>query len=220
MMSRKVSAAPFVVVTTLVIAAVACGGGAATTAPPTSAPAASAPAADSTVAGLEVVQVTGYVDTYGYYHVVGIIKNQGDSPASEIELTIELKDADGQTLLEDNDAPVDSLTWQPLLYTLAPGAESPFDYYQSTDQGQPESYTVTITGRQTGDASEANVEVQNARLTTDGSSTWYIAGELVNLGDQPAEINGLAGAVLDDSGALAGTDYTLTTARHLAPAGD
>lgn len=88
-----------------------------------------------------------FTDEWGEYHVVGELQNGTDRVLTSIELTIEIKDASGNSLLkDDNGNVVPTLTFQPLLYTLAPGEASPFEYYVSSDAGQPSIYNVTITG--------------------------------------------------------------------------
>jgi len=170
---------------------------------------------------LTIASTFAFTDEWGEYHVVGELQNGTDRVLSSIELTIEIKDASGNSLLkDDNSNVVPSLTFQPLLYTLAPGEASPFEYYLSVDAGQPATYNVTITGQQTGQADRANVTVENDQLVDDGQGTLYLSGELVNLSSQWAHINTLAGAALDNNDVVMSTDWTSTYTTELAPTGD
>jgi hypothetical protein len=57
-------------------------------------------------------------------------------------------------------------------------------------------------------------------MVADSSGDLYITGELVNLGDKPAQINSFAGAALDQSKAVIAADSSSILARYLAPTGD
>jgi hypothetical protein len=214
-------------VAVLVLAVLACGVGPtvtptpppATQAPP---PATQAPTQPPAATGeLTVTNTFAFTDQWGDYHVAGELQNGTDRVLASIELTIEIKDASGNSLLkDDNDNIVPSLTFQPMLYTLAPGEASPFEYYVSSDAGQPSAYNVTITGQQTGQVNRANLTVENAQLVDDGQGTLYLSGELVNQGNQWAHVNTLAGAALDSNDKVLSTDWTSTYTTELAPAGD
>src|SRR5574340_344044 len=152
----------------LMLAALACGSGTTlTSAPSTSAPQTSSPstaAPTSTVVGvapttqmtpsgtLDLVSSFGYKDASGYYHVVGLLHNGAAQALNNIELTLELKDASGKTLLRDsNGQSAPTVKFSPALDTLAPGGDSPFYYYVKTsDVGEPAQNVckVTITGQQ------------------------------------------------------------------------
>jgi len=170
---------------------------------------------------LAITSTFAFTDEWDEYHVVGELQNGTDRVLSSIELTIEIKDASGNSLLkDDNDNFVPTLTFQPLLYTLAPGEASPFEYYLGADAGQPATYNITITGQQTGQADRANLTIENDQLVDDGQGILYLSGELVNLGSQWAHINTLAGAALDNKDAVVSTDWTSTYTTELAPTGD
>jgi len=170
---------------------------------------------------LVITSTNAFVDTYDTYRVVGEVNNNSSKVLSSIELTIEIKDASGNSLLKDDNG---NLTpneiFYPMLYTLAPGEASPFEYSYDTTNGTPASYNVTITGQATGDANRATLQSENVQLMDDGSGSYYLTGELVNTGSQWAHINSLAGAVKDDSGNVLSADWTGTYTTELAPTGD
>jgi hypothetical protein len=221
-------------ITTLILAVLACGGGTAlTSAPPTTAapvtgappPALAAPITQMTPSGtLDLLNSYGYKDSSGYYHVVGLIHNGTSQTLNSIELTLELKDASGKTLLRDsNGKAVPTINFNPALDTLAPNENSPFDYSVNTaDVGEPaqNGFKVTITGQQTAQVTRAKVAVQNVQMLSDGSGSLYITGEIVNQDSQAAQLASYAVAALDSSGnVVAATDSGALT-RLLAPAGD
>lgn len=176
------------------------------------------------VAGeISVTSLYSYLDEYNYFHVVGLIFNNTERPVTSIELTLELADGDGNTVLRDSDDnPEDFTTFSPLLYTLAPGETSPFEYSLSaSDQDTSDwQFTVEVTGQSTGEVDRAEMEVVNDQIASDEFGTIYLTGELVNLSDGPVLVNSLAGVLLDDADVAQAADASYSLTRYLAPAGD
>ena len=170
---------------------------------------------------LVISSTNAFVDTYGTYRVVGMVTNNSSNAITSIELTVGIQDASGNSLLKDDSGNITpGTTISTVLYTLAPGEASPFEYSYDTTNGIPSAYTVSITGQQTGTANRATLHSENVQFVDDGSGWFYLTGELVNTGSQWAHINALAGAVSDDSGNVLSADWTATYATELAPAGD
>jgi hypothetical protein len=172
---------------------------------------------------LQVRNATSYVDDYDYYHVVGEVFNNSERPLTNIELTIVVRDVQGESVLVEGVAdPVDYVIISPLLYTLAPGESTPFDFYMSGYEAEPATWTfqVEVSGHSTGRVSRARLQVENDQVVSDDFGGLYITGELVNLDSQPALVNGLAGALLGADDAVLAAASSYTHARYLAPAGD
>jgi hypothetical protein len=169
---------------------------------------------------LEILSTFAFTEPSGRYNVVGEIQNDTAVAITSVELTIEIRDASGSTLLKDgNGNPVETMKFSPLIYTLAPGQQAPFSYSLDTAAGMPASYNVTVTASNTGSVNRADVAVENAELYNDGSGMFYLSGKLVNRSSQWAHVNSLAGAGRDANG-LVTADWTATYASELAPAGD
>jgi len=173
------------------------------------------------VKDLVIASTNAFVDSYGTYRVVGEVVNNSSAAFNSIELTIEIKDASGNSLLKDDSGTLtQNTTFSPMLFTLAPAEASPFDYSYDTTDGTPASYSVTISDSEAGDVNRANISIEKVQLVDDGSGWYYLTGELVNLDSQWARINSLAGAVLDDSNKVLSADRTATYTTVLAPTGD
>jgi hypothetical protein len=214
----KLKIALYVAIVLLIIAVPACGN--ATVATPTS-QSLSANTPVNPSGGLVIASKNAFTDTYGIYHVVGEVDNNSSKAINSIDLTVEIKDVSGSSLLKDDDGnSIPNAITHPLLYTLAPGEASPFDYTYDTTKGTPTSSNVTITGQQTGNVNRATLKYENVQIVDNGSSWFYLTGELVNTDSQWVYINGLAGAVLDDSNNVLSTDWTSTYTTELAPSGD
>lgn len=225
---------------TLISASLACGG----SVKPTAAPARKAsrtpvagtiqpkPRASKTpkptkttapAAEIEVISAYGYKDTVGYYNVVGLLQNNLEMAAYGIELTIEIKDAQGQTLLRDkDDKPINSTTFSPAFNTVPAGKQVPYSYNCYVGKTNPAgaSYTVTVTDYQETEAANVKLEVLNTQIASDGSAGIYLTGEIVNAEDTPIDLYTLAGALLNEHDLVIAVTSYATTARILAPAGD
>lgn len=176
------------------------------------------------VAGeVAVTTVYGYVDEYDYFHVVGLVYNDTEDAATNIELTLELVDANGDSVLTDVDGnAVDSVEFSPFLYTIAQGEVTPFDYYINASDLDPSELegTVTVTDFDDGDVNRGSVEVVNDTVTFGEFGTIYMTGELVNLSNEPVIVNSLAGALLAPDGTALAADGSFSLTRYLAPNGD
>jgi hypothetical protein len=203
-----------------------CGLGAGATAQPTTAPA-TVPAISAPVittsgsSEVTIVSTNSFTDNWGWYYVVGELVNNSNLPVTSIQLSIELKDASGNSLLKDDGGnTVDSLTFSPLLYTLAAGQYSPFEYSFDTSNGTPASFNVTISSQAVGEANRVEMGVENAEMIDDGNGSYYLSGELVNKSAEWVHITSMAGAGLDASHQVLTADWTATYASDLAPTGD
>lgn len=180
--------------------------------------------AEAATPEVTVTNVYGYQDAdsfFSYYHIVGSVYNGADSAVNNVELALTAKDAEGNTLLRDYSGnPVESITINPLLWTLEPGQSSPFAYSFSLDNGQPQTFDVKLINYAATEARAAQVEVQHDQMVSGDDGMLYITGELVNLGETRLDIKGLAGAALDkDNNVVAANTYE-AGAGYLAPAGD
>ena len=169
---------------------------------------------------LAISSQNAFVDSYGTYHVVGEVVNNSNKVITHIEMRVEIKDASGVSLITDENGSITpNATFSPMLYTLAPGESSPFEYSYETSKGTPAAFDVVISNQQTGSANRASLKTENVQLVDDGSGWYYLTGEIVNTGSQWIHINSLAGAVLNDANKVLSADWTSTYATELAPAG-
>jgi hypothetical protein len=170
---------------------------------------------------LEILSTSTFTDSYGGFYVFGEVTNNSDTPITSIELIVEIKDANNTSLLKDDNGNITpNMTFYPMLYTIAAGESSPFSYYFDTTNGIPANYKITIGTYQATEANRGELQSENVQIVDDGSGSYYLSGELVNLSDQWVHINGLAGGVLDDANTVLSADWTGTYTTELAPAGN
>ncbi len=201
-----------VVIFLLAIALTACGG--------KPGPSGLAPAATPPEGKLTVTSSSAYTDPFGGYHVVGAIQNGTVTSLTSIQLSVEIKDASGTSLIKQDGNVVPTDVFSPLLTTLAPGESSPFEYSFDLSNGTPASYTVTVNGYQSGSVNRASLKVVNAQISDDHKGTLYISGLLVNTQNQWVHLNSLAGSVVGSSEDPLAAASSIVHLTYLAPAGD
>jgi hypothetical protein len=171
--------------------------------------------------GVVIIDKSAYTDSSGYYNVVGQVLNNTDAPITNINLSVSVTDASGKSLLTDSsDQPVETETFSPSLYTLAPGEISPFNYYVNLNDKEASAFDVTVASQDTTEVERPKVQVENDALFTDTDGDLHYSGELVNLSDKPVKVSSLAGAVLDQAGTVLVTASTSSVSEYLMPAGD
>jgi hypothetical protein len=173
------------------------------------------------VGNLHVVGSSYFTDEWGGFHVVGLVQNNSQSALTSIELTIEIKDAAGNSLIKDDQGEtVANITFAPLLYTLASGESSPFRYDYDAANGVPDTFSVNVASYQETEVKRPKLVVENVHMIGDGASSIYISGEIVNQSAQWAHINGLSGAALNENQQILSADWSGTYSTELAPSGD
>ena len=89
---------------------------------------------------LEVRQVTQYINTVGGFTVIGLVRNQGSAPISDIKVTATVKDKNGGEIGSGADQ------YLALVTTLPPQASAPFAITFSTLSGEPATADVQAAG--------------------------------------------------------------------------
>mgnify|MGYP001813764944 FL=1 len=84
-----------------------------------------------TASGLQVTQVSGYIDTFESLQVVGLVENQTDRTVDMVEVEVQVLDAEGNEIYTDKTFTA--------LGRLAPGEESPFSLTVYEDLGRAAS---------------------------------------------------------------------------------
>jgi hypothetical protein len=181
----------------------------ATTAP-TEAPA--EVATETTVSGdpiIQIGQVHGFFDIYDTLNVVGLVTNNTDRVVDNVEIEIEVFDANDVSLYVE--------TVYMDLFALAPGETSPFSLYVFDDLPEADNFVATVVGNSVTDLERATLEVANSLMTLDDDGNIHLTGELLNNTDQPVNINALAGAVFNANGDLMVSESYNVTIRYLDP---
>jgi hypothetical protein len=161
--------------------------------------------------GLQVTQVSGYIDTFDSLEVVGLVHNQTDRTVDMIEVEIQVLNAGGNEIYTDKTFTA--------LDRLAPGEEAPFSLTVYEDLGGAASSIVAyVVGNGTiDDLKRASVEVTKMQMTTDEDGDIYVTGELVNENDYPVIVNSMAAATFDSTAQIVTANYQSVLNRYLEP---
>ncbi len=156
---------------------------AATELPPTPEPPPTKPAGD---AQLEILDVNGYQDQFDSVFISGLIQNNSGIPVRDISVEIEVFDSADISIYKD--------TTFTHLFTVLPGAQTPFSYSVFDELVDPARFEATVLDATVLDSSpdSVTVEDQNVRLIFDDDGDVHLAGELVAADGGPVEIVSLA----------------------------
>ena len=159
-----------------------------------------------------VVEIVGFRDEYDGLHVVGLVTNNSDRAVDNVEVEVEVFDADGNSLFTD--------VTNTDLYKLGTGETSPFHLWIFEDLPDADNYVATIVGQSSTEVDRAEVEFTHVNMVVDDDGEVHVTGMLLNNGDIPIKIGGLAGATFDTNGALVSADGYNVLMRYLDPGED
>ena len=164
-----------------------------------------------TASGLQVTQVSGYIDTFESLEVVGLVQNQTDRTVDMIEVEVQVLDAGGNEIYTDKTFTA--------LDRLAPGEEAPFSLTVYEDLGGADSsYVAYVVGNGTiDDLKRTEVRVTHMQMTIDKDGDIYVTGELVNDNDNPVIVNSMAAATFDSTNQILTANYQSVLNRYIEP---
>jgi hypothetical protein len=152
---------------------------------------------------LEIGRLGSNADDEGSTHLAGEIHNISATPVTAIKLRLELP----------GHAPID---FAPQLDVIGAGQSAPFDLPLPDGVPLPDATIATIAGYSPAPAETAAVKVQ-AKLVDPGDGQVYLNGQLANDTGQPARMNGLAAAMLDQAGVVRAIGQAAAFVPYLAP---
>jgi len=164
-----------------------------------------------------------FVDSGGYYHIIGEVANTGEEPLGAVEVTAELYDMDSNL--------IDLQVGQTLIEVLAPQKKAPFDIV-AADEALSEdidSYTLSTSYQVCGPEFEFKLcrpefEFSFADVQTgwDDQGRFIVEGQVANNGTKQVQETHVVGTFYDDQGRVVGVGYSTPDPTTLTPgqAGD
>lgn len=166
--------------------------------------------APNVIAGsLQVLEVSGYTNTFGNLIVVGLVTNQTERAVDMIEIEVEVLDTSGNSLYQD-------ITYT-ALDNLAPGETSPFSLSIYEDLTAASEYVAIVVGNGTTELDRAEVQITNTQIIIDDDGDIYVTGELVNDNYHPVIVNSMAAATLDEADKIVTANYHSVLNRYIDP---
>jgi len=131
------------------------------------------------VANVDILSHNGYLDSFGYYHVVGEVQNVGDQPVNFVKIEVVFYDS--------NNLEVASRFDLTMLYVLLAGRKSPFDIVllDTTQSATVDHYELYVTFSQA-TSLPTNLVISTHSWYVDNDGNMHISGEIMNLGDNTA----------------------------------
>jgi hypothetical protein len=152
----------------------------------------------------------GYVDTLGYYHVVGEVKNTGDVWLQSILVSAMLKDESGET--------VDVKQGSPWLMHLPPQISVGFDVIETdlTKSAMIRSYALSFT-YQTGKPLSVLLEIENLTSTKNSVGWLQVQGNVANVGDSVSDNTVVTGTFYGSDGRVVCVTFTSLIDSTISP---
>lgn len=131
------------------------------------------------VADLDVLSHTGYLDYFGYYHVVGEVQNVGDEAVNFVKIEV--------TFYNSNDIVIDTRFDLTMLDVLLVNRKSPFDIVllDTTQSAKVDHYNLNVMFSAT-DPIPIGLEILTHNSYVDEIECMYIVGEIKNIAAEKA----------------------------------
>jgi hypothetical protein len=126
-------------------------------------------------AGVNILSHTGYLDSYGLYHVVGEVQNVGDQAVNTVEVTATFYDSKNVVIT----TPRFALT---MLSVLTAGEKSPFEITlsDSSQSVNVSRYDLSVTSSTTSSI-PPGLEISSNSSYVDETNSLHVVGEVRNI---------------------------------------
>ena len=129
------------------------------------------------VGNVVILSHTGYLDSYGNYHVVGEVQNVGGQAGNFVQVSA--------TFYDSHDNVIDSRFDLTMLYVILVGRKSPFEIalLDVAESARVSHYSLSVTHLETNEI-PMKLEILSHSKYTDAEGNMHIIGDLKNLGDE------------------------------------
>jgi hypothetical protein len=162
-------------------------------------------------ANIAVLSHTGYVDTTGYYHVVGELQNTGDTAADFVQVLVTFYDSGNAQIAERFDLA--------MLNVLLSQRKSPFDIalLDGTQSALVDHYVVNVTYSDS-EAVPMGLQILTNSSRIDELGSMHITGAIQNIGESPTTNVRIVSTYYNETGdVVAASTKNLELENSLAP---
>lgn len=161
---------------------------------------------------LNILEINGFKDEGNYWYFYGLVRNDTNRTINELQIEVKLLDSTG--------AEVYNYTTYSTLYNLAPGETSPFSDFTTEPFPDGKTMQATVAGYNSSEAViRVNLEYRGITMWVDANHDIYLAGEVINVSEDPAKINAIAGSLADETGKLVTVSYAYPFLSYVEPNG-
>lgn len=160
---------------------------------------------------VNILSHTGYLDSLGYYHVVGEVENVGDFALHYVKITATFYDTADIVVATD-------FTFSELDVLLAE-RKAPFDLFlfDTTQSMKVDHYSLTVTYSITS-PKPIGLEILSHSSYIDGVGYMHIVGEIENIGTVRATYVKIVATCYDETGKVVDADFTFSDPMDIDPA--
>jgi len=157
------------------------------------------------VANIDILSYTGYIDSFGYYHVVGEVQNVGDQALNFVEIEA--------IFFDSNDVIIATRFDLTMLDVLLVGRKSPFDIslLDTTESANVDHYSLSTTFSTTSPIA-IGLEILSQSSHVDEVGCLHIIGQIKNVASEKASNVKVIGTFYNQAG-----DVVAATLTHLDP---
>ncbi len=162
------------------------------------------------VADVDILSHTGYLDSLGFYHVVGEVQNVGDQAVNYVKITATFYDSSHVVIATD-------FTFTGL-YVLPVGRKSPFDLFlfDTTQSAKVDHYSLSVTFSTTTPLT-IGLEILSNSSYIDGIGWMHIVGEIKNIGGVMATYVKIIATYYNGTGGVVDTEFTFSDPSDIDP---
>jgi len=158
---------------------------------------------------LSVVESTFHFDRLGALHVIGVVRNHSDQALANIQVSIQIRDSQGQTITQ---ATV-PLSTDPLF----PGERAVFIWeFQEISITTP-LVTADIVSFNLAAAGRVDFEIRNINIARTGDARLHLTGEILNSLLVPVYVDQLSAAFFDQDGHIRAANTWELGSHYLEP---
>jgi hypothetical protein len=157
---------------------------------------------------VEILSKNQYVDSVGYTHIVGEVKNNGTTNLDFVQITA--------TFYSSNGSVLDTNFAFTMMNILTPNQKSPFDVLSAKQGVAADHYSVTVTdASETTDQPDLALVVQGTTSSIDQVGYYHVLGEVKNTGNSTASLVEVVVTLHDSSGNVVDATLSFTTPSDL-----
>lgn len=152
------------------------------------------------VANVDILSHTGYLDSFGYYHVVGEVQNVGDQAVNFVKIEV--------TFYDSNNVDIANRFDLTMLYVLLAGTKSPFDIVllDTTQSTNVDHYSLNVTFLAASPV-PIGLEILSHSAYAYGDG-FGIVGEIMNIGTEKASNVKVIATYRDGKGKVVAATFT------------
>lgn len=159
---------------------------------------------------VSILSHTGYLDSLGYYHVVGEVQNTGDQAVNFVKVTA--------TFYDSSDVVVATEFTYTILDVILPDRKSPFDIIltDAVQSTKIDHYSLSVTFS-AASPKPLGLEILSHSSYTDSIGWMHVVGEIKNIGSGTANYVKVIATFYDETGKVVAAEFAYSNPSDIEP---